>query len=373
MELPNEIAIPLNADHSTICKFEDSHSGLYEQVRGKILEAVQGRPFTGQHQLPTSSKPRKSVQAKYSNKLVADFRSQAVEQLNQSPWSIQAQKKLDEAYFSNSPSDDRRCEIIVATALYSEGSVSAEIEVTIDFRAFEGDPQDPLITWTIATSSSKFYPGIHNGVVRIKDFSMYPLSEEYLVVWLSPIYSPLVNPKRSESTGSMSSSFRRMDFKEIFFAIAHCLLVDPISTDLTIGVSKFAILDEKLRLDVSVGQHVYREPFTISNDRNSTRFQRAAAFFSRACNKDWDDDSDYINDEPTLSTDRKADVVAIQELLGIHNPELLRDEGSGWDFKSEFDRDVGTQEWAELEQKWAHKVVKAARKNFTWLGNLPSF
>jgi hypothetical protein len=40
MGIENEILIPMNADHSSICKFESSDDHLYKQLRGVIHELV---------------------------------------------------------------------------------------------------------------------------------------------------------------------------------------------------------------------------------------------------------------------------------------------------------------------------------------------
>ena len=44
MGIQNEVLLPLNADHSSICKFQSSDDPLYKHVKGLINEFVQEGP-----------------------------------------------------------------------------------------------------------------------------------------------------------------------------------------------------------------------------------------------------------------------------------------------------------------------------------------
>jgi hypothetical protein len=53
MGIENEIFIPMNADHSSICKFESSDDHHYKQLKGVIHEFVKKGPVALEMQKQT--------------------------------------------------------------------------------------------------------------------------------------------------------------------------------------------------------------------------------------------------------------------------------------------------------------------------------
>lgn len=153
------------------------------------------------------------------------------------------------------------------------------------------------VTWGIyVTRDSPFYDGEHKGKLEFKLSAESPI-EEVKIIWLSPIFSPLV--KFHSGVGEVSSPFdlEKCPIQRVLQAIANHLAFDPY------GRSEPRVVP----LEVPYQLHRFESEIQrYTQDRH--KFIRAAQFFSRV----------YCQ---LGNSQRDESITAIKELVNFFFPQ----------------------------------------------------
>ncbi|KAL8922320.1 MAG: hypothetical protein Q9172_003612 [Xanthocarpia lactea] len=396
MSIENEILLPLNADHSSICKFQSSDDPQYKQVKGLINEFVMKGPIilASRKQMSTlaagvqsSLDPNSPDQAtnfpipflqitreERDNALktselkplycgTKDFRTQKIKILHSAPWETLEEEVIHKDHWWPPVSDEARSVKGAWIMYYPPNTKLATVRLSIDWHAYETDledPLEPLIQWTVDTPDSEYHPGKHRGTIYVKDIVSGIRHATVHVVWKSAIYSPYVRA-RDPGDGSIAGDpvFEQIsvDLTETFEAIAHALLFGPFN-----ATNETFPLALKLRYE---NTHIWKK-YKKQSASDQEAFKRAASFFSRAYNQD--SAADIAGTPKEQDLEPKALVTSIKtikELLQLYRPQLLEaSQTKDWDFRAAFAKVETRREWALEEKGWADRIVEACDLKF---------
>ena len=297
------------------------------------------------------------LQALYKASFVKAFRQHKIKLLRKPPWQTLDEGILDQELWPGA-SEEARCEGGVWITDYPPGSKLAVIIISTEWRAFEGDPTDPLIEWEINVPDSAYYPGTHSGVIYVKDMRSGLWGCKTRVGWRSPIYSPLVR-EEERGNGSLSSDGPleepAVDYTELLYSIAHTLAFGPFGYRTDKVFPPFGFHYE----GAEVKSH-----YKIEEETGQDAFRRASSFFSRAYNLEIPDESAFTGQELHQQA-RDTSIAVITELLRSYRPELLEDTHDGdWNFRDAFAKVTTQRNWAMEERKWADKIIEACNLRY---------
>ncbi|KAF1835551.1 HET-domain-containing protein [Decorospora gaudefroyi] len=219
----------------------------------------------------------------------------------------------------------------------------ANILLSVDWHAFDGDPSAPLLEWRIHTPQSLYYPGTHTGRLlceRIKT----PWTPRFIqVLFDSRIYHPFVRQSSDGGVnGSTSSDGQleemvpvnyRLDY--ILQSVAHFLAYGPWY--------------DRPESDTAPFRFHEMEAQSCDDDRDA--LARAASFVARAYTMQIPDENDFP-DTPLPEECRKTTAIAITELMKKHGIPV----GDTWDFETSLKAVKTQREWALEERKWADRL-----------------
>lgn len=230
---------------------------------------------------------------------------------------------------------------------YPRDTKLAKIVLSIDWYAYEGNTEVPLMEWTIDSPTSEYYPGTHCDVIHLKTITGGTNHCEARVEWKSPIYSPLVRDRgRREGNliGEEALEDGLIDITDLFQSIAHVRCFGPFPPATEAESPPFTFLPT----EPLIWTHYDKQDATAQK-----AFKQAASFFSRAYNQDLPDDA-----EPTSQEDFRhaihASIVAITGLLDLYQPEWL-------DYEDILDWDVERPLEDEDEERLEERGEKLGR------------
>jgi len=219
----------------------------------------------------------------------------------------------------------------------------ANILLSVDWHAFDGDPSDPLLEWRIHTPQSLYHPGTHTGRVECRE-RKDAFKNRSIRVWFdSPIFSPFVTQGRKFIQGGATSSEGELEemapiwyrLDDILQSVAHFLAYGPWYDGPEAKMAPF-------RFHLIEGR-------ASSSDRDA--FARASSFWARAYTMPIPDEHDFP--DTGLSDEcRETTVTVIRELMKTHNIPV--DET--WDFETSLKTVTSQRGWALQERKWADRL-----------------
>lgn len=198
----------------------------------------------------------------------------------------------------------------------------ADIILSVDWHAFEGDPSVPLLEWRVHTPHSIYQPGSHTGRLECKKVGSN-FAYRFISAWFdSPVYSHFVRQRANDgfpngATSSegdleeMVSACYRLD--RILQSVAHFLAYGHWYDGPQSKLAPFRFHEMEWRAGVD----------------DPDAFAGAASFWARAYTMPIPDENDIPGAQ--LSDEcRKTTVTAITELIKKH--EITVDET--WDFET---------------------------------------
>jgi hypothetical protein len=258
---------------------------------------------------------------------------------------------------------------------YPRDTKLAKIVLSIDWHAYEddGDPEEPLIEWTIDTPTSGYHPGKHCGVISLIHLISGLKYCHARVEWKSPIYSPFVRdqgrPKDNITIAGLLNQGQRngnlksegpledglVNFTDLLQSIAHVLNFGPFTPTTETASPPFTFRPEESK----IWKHYDKQDAPAKK-----AFKRAASFFSCAYNQDLPDNSESTGQEDLQHT-VDASIVAITGLLYLYRSELLSDEhAADWDVGEALSKAKTKRSLVIEERRWADKVVEACNLEF---------
>jgi len=278
--------------------------------------------------------------------------------LHNAPWQTLEEEIIHQDHWWPPESAEVRCVKGVWMTQYPRDTKLAKVVLSIDWHAYDGDPLEPLIEWTIDTPTSEYHPGKHYGVFHLKNLNRnllrWTTGCTTRVGWRSSIYSPFVRDQE-QGNGSLSSNGPLEDIPDDFAgllqSIAHVLAFGPFAPTAETGSPPFEYRCE----DYRIWNHYDGQGTT-----DKEAFKRAASFFSRAYNQNAPDESEFTGQEELDQYPRDTSILAITELLQLYKPGLLNDEHAGdWNFREAFAKVRTRRSWAIEEKRWADKIVES--------------
>lgn len=288
----------------------------------------------------------------YRGGRVLDFRIQKVKLLHSPPWQTIDETVIPKDHWWPPVSDEARSVRGKWVTYYPPGTELAKITLSIDWHAYEGDPTNPQIEWTIDTPTSEYHPGKHNGAIYVKGFFL-PTNPIMFVSWKSAIYSPFI---RDRDTGNGSvvgdNIFEKIhiDLTELLDSLANFLISGPFGDSSTAKTLPPLL---KFRYE-NTGLWRHYE----GKEGAQEAFKRAASFFSRAYNLNSAEHANAAHEEKVEPKALFASIRAITEMLQLYNPELLSDRhAEEWNYREAFGGVETPRSWALEDKKWADKIV----------------
>ncbi|KAL8739111.1 MAG: hypothetical protein Q9181_000222 [Wetmoreana brouardii] len=393
MGIENEILLPLSADHFSICKFQSSDDPLYKQVKGLINEFVKKgvvilasrRQMSAlaagvqsslgpqsPNQSPSIPNPflqitkeerdnalkTSETQPIYRATTTKDFRTCMLKLLHSTPWQTLSEDVINKDHWWPPVSDEARSVRGKWIMYYPPGTKLAKVDLSIDWHAYEGDPLEPLIEWTIHTPESEYHPGKHYGLFIVRKIHIPKgssgLGPTMHVVWKSAIYSPFVrdrDPGDGSIVGDAVFEQAPIDLTEILESLAHVLLYGPFDSPTEIPAPIFRLRHENPRI---------WKGYEKQSPDDKEAFKRAASFFARAYNQDPPDKRELPIEKHLLPKALVTSVKTLRELVELY---LGPRELGNWDFRA-FGTIDRWEMWALEEKKEADKIINACNLEY---------